>query len=76
MRIFVKSKRTTTTEDAEGETVEAHNAYQSYTREQILAALASLTGVIEQTPPMFSAVKVNLSITHHQFVHHFLIILN
>ena len=51
--------RSTTTEDAEGETVTAHNAYQSYTREEILAALATLTGEIEQTPPMFSAVKVN-----------------
>lgn len=51
--------RTTTTEDAEGETVEAHNAFQSYSRAQILAALATLTGEIEQTPPMFSAVKVN-----------------
>lgn len=51
--------RTTTTEDAEGETVEAHDQFQSYTRAQILQALASLTGEIEQTPPMFSAVKVN-----------------
>jgi tRNA pseudouridine55 synthase len=51
--------RTTTTEDAEGDTVEAHTAFKSYTRTQILEALASLTGEIEQTPPMFSAVKVN-----------------
>ena len=51
--------RTTTTEDAEGETVEANNDFKSYTRAQILAALATLTGEIEQTPPMFSAVKVN-----------------
>lgn len=51
--------RTTTTEDAEGETVEQNSTFKSFTRAQILAALASLTGEIEQTPPMFSAVKVN-----------------
>ena len=51
--------RTTTTEDAEGETVEENLSYKSFTRTQLLEALASLTGVITQTPPMFSAVKVN-----------------
>ena len=51
--------RTTTTEDAEGETVEADTSFKSYTRAKILQALESLTGEIEQTPPMFSAVKVN-----------------
>lgn len=51
--------RTTTTEDAEGETVEENTASKSVTRAQLLEALASLTGVITQTPPMFSAVKVN-----------------
>ncbi len=51
--------RTTTTEDAEGETVEQNNDFKSFTRAQILEALQSLTGEIEQTPPMFSAVKVN-----------------
>ncbi|MFF5993360.1 tRNA pseudouridine(55) synthase TruB [Lysinibacillus sp. KU-BSD001] len=51
--------RTTTTEDAEGETVEQHTAYKSFTRAQILQALQTLTGDIQQTPPMFSAVKVN-----------------
>lgn len=51
--------RTTTTEDAEGETVAQHTDNKSFTRAEILAALQSLTGVIEQTPPMFSAVKIN-----------------
>ncbi|OCS92367.1 tRNA pseudouridine(55) synthase TruB [Caryophanon latum] len=51
--------RTTTTEDAEGDTVEENTAPKSFTRAQIEDALASLTGVITQTPPMYSAVKVN-----------------
>lgn len=51
--------RTTTTEDAEGETVEQNLTFKSLDRAQILHALESLTGEIEQTPPMFSAVKVN-----------------
>lgn len=51
--------RTTTTEDAEGETVEEDLTMKNFSREQLLEVLASLTGVIEQTPPMFSAVKVN-----------------
>ncbi|MEK4424473.1 tRNA pseudouridine(55) synthase TruB [Solibacillus sp. FSL K6-1523] len=51
--------RTTTTEDAEGETVAQDETFKSWNRAQILQALESLTGEIEQTPPMFSAVKVN-----------------
>ena len=51
--------RTTTTEDAEGETVEENTSHKSFTRAQLLEALSTLTGVITQTPPMFSAVKVN-----------------
>lgn len=49
----------TTTEDAEGEVVEENATEKHITREQVLAVLKSLTGVISQTPPMFSAVKVN-----------------
>ncbi|MFJ8234316.1 tRNA pseudouridine(55) synthase TruB [Ureibacillus sp. NPDC094379] len=56
---IVSIGRTTTTEDAEGETVEQDDSHKSITREQLLQALASLTGEIEQTPPMYSAVKVN-----------------
>lgn len=51
--------RTTTTEDAEGETVEENTAMKKITRQQILAAFEQLTGTITQTPPMYSAVKVN-----------------
>ncbi|WP_342504057.1 tRNA pseudouridine(55) synthase TruB [Lysinibacillus sp. FSL L8-0126] len=51
--------RTTTTEDAEGETVAQDQTTKSFSREQLLGVLATLTGIIEQTPPMFSAVKVN-----------------
>lgn len=51
--------RATTTEDAEGETVEQNTTYKSFNRTEILAALKQLTGTITQTPPMYSAVKVN-----------------
>lgn len=51
--------RTTTTEDAEGETVTEDTTNKAFTRAKLLDVLASLTGVINQTPPMFSAVKVN-----------------
>ncbi|WP_107840997.1 tRNA pseudouridine(55) synthase TruB [Metasolibacillus meyeri] len=51
--------RSTTTEDAEGETVEENTTHKSFSRATILAALTQLTGTITQTPPMYSAVKVN-----------------
>ncbi|HWK23191.1 MAG TPA: tRNA pseudouridine(55) synthase TruB [Ureibacillus sp.] len=51
--------RATTTEDAEGEVVEENLTHKSISRTQLLEALTQLTGVIEQTPPMYSAVKVN-----------------
>jgi len=51
--------RATTTEDAEGEVVEENLTHKSISRMQLLEALTQLTGVIEQTPPMYSAVKVN-----------------
>ncbi|QKE73014.1 tRNA pseudouridine(55) synthase TruB [Arthrobacter citreus] len=49
----------TTTEDAHGEIVEQKNVDRVITREEILIVLNQLTGDIQQTPPMFSAVKVN-----------------
>ncbi|MBU8877877.1 tRNA pseudouridine(55) synthase TruB [Bacillus sp. FJAT-29790] len=49
----------TTTEDSSGEIVTEKKIEQSFSREQILAVLAKLTGEISQTPPMYSAVKVN-----------------
>ncbi|RIW36449.1 tRNA pseudouridine(55) synthase TruB [Bacillus salacetis] len=51
--------RSTTTEDAWGETVEETGVAESYTRKQISDMLATFKGEITQTPPMFSAVKVN-----------------
>lgn len=50
--------KSTTTEDSEGETVEENTSLKTISREQILHVLSELTGEIEQTPPMYSAVKV------------------
>lgn len=49
----------TTTEDASGEVVESKVVDRTIKREEILQVLESLTGQIVQTPPMYSAVKVN-----------------
>lgn len=49
----------TTTEDASGEVVETKYVDRVITRKEVEEALATLTGTIEQMPPMFSAVKVN-----------------
>lgn len=49
----------TETEDASGAVVETDGSDKKVTREQLLAVLQSLTGVITQIPPMYSAVKVN-----------------
>jgi tRNA pseudouridine55 synthase len=47
---------TTTTGDAEGEVLERRDA-DGITPEQIAAACATFTGEIDQTPPMYSALK-------------------
>ncbi|PFH89395.1 tRNA pseudouridine(55) synthase TruB [Bacillus sp. AFS088145] len=49
----------TTTEDAHGEIIEQKKVDRVITREEILNVLNQLTGDINQTPPMYSAVKVN-----------------
>jgi tRNA pseudouridine55 synthase len=49
----------TTTEDASGEEVERKAIDHSITRKQVEDVLHQLTGEISQTPPMYSAVKVN-----------------
>lgn len=49
----------TTTEDATGEVVKQEQIQRMITRKEILEVFAELTGEIVQTPPMFSAVKVN-----------------
>lgn len=49
----------TETEDAEGAVVEQDTGDKTITRKQLEGVLQSLTGDIEQIPPMYSAVKVN-----------------
>lgn len=49
----------TTTEDRSGEKVEEKKVAEIITRDRIEAILRELTGEITQTPPMYSAVKVN-----------------
>lgn len=51
--------RSTETEDAQGETVSLDSTHKEFSSEQILKVLDQLTGAITQTPPMYSAVKVN-----------------
>ncbi|RZJ10360.1 MAG: tRNA pseudouridine(55) synthase TruB [Rubrivivax sp.] len=46
----------TTTGDAEGEVLERRDA-DHIAREQVVAACAAFTGEIDQTPPMYSALK-------------------
>ncbi|PGV54095.1 tRNA pseudouridine(55) synthase TruB [Bacillus sp. AFS037270] len=48
----------TATEDASGEVVERKAVNRVIARNEILQVLQTLTGDIEQTPPMYSAVKV------------------
>ncbi|KIY20763.1 tRNA pseudouridine(55) synthase TruB [Mesobacillus subterraneus] len=50
---------TTTTEDASGEKVEEKTVDRLIARQEIEKILQSLVGEIQQTPPMYSAVKVN-----------------
>lgn len=49
----------TTTEDQTGDIVEEKRVEKPFSNEEILAVLNRLTGEIEQTPPMYSAVKIN-----------------
>ncbi len=49
----------TSTEDASGEKIEEAPGIKSFSRKEIEEVLASFKGTIEQTPPMYSAVKVN-----------------
>ena len=48
----------TDSEDSTGEVISEHDA-SHVTREQLLAAMASLTGEISQVPPMVSAIRKN-----------------
>ncbi|WP_392456288.1 tRNA pseudouridine(55) synthase TruB [Chryseomicrobium aureum] len=58
-RATVSLGASTTTEDASGEVVARAQGPVVITKEELLSALAELTGTITQTPPMYSAVKVN-----------------
>lgn len=49
----------TTTEDADGDVVKVDSSEKQFSIDQIKSVLQQLTGQITQTPPMFSAVKVN-----------------
>lgn len=49
--------QTTTTEDATGDIIETHEV--TVTKEQIEKVVASFIGPYIQTPPMYSAIKVN-----------------
>lgn len=49
----------TTTEDLDGDEVSRQTLSQPFTAAAIQAAAATLTGEIQQTPPMYSAVKVH-----------------
>jgi tRNA pseudouridine55 synthase len=49
----------TTTEDASGEVVETKKVDRVISKSEIIEVLDTFTGTIRQTPPMFSAVKVN-----------------
>ncbi len=49
----------TTTEDRSGDIVQMKKVNRAIDRSEILLVLSKLTGTITQTPPMFSAVKVN-----------------
>jgi tRNA pseudouridine55 synthase len=49
----------TTTEDASGEVVETKKVDRVISKSEIIEVLHTFTGTIRQTPPMFSAVKVN-----------------
>lgn len=49
----------TTTEDGDGEIVETSIPTESITAKMAEAALSQLLGTSQQTPPMYSAVKVN-----------------
>ncbi|WP_062231804.1 tRNA pseudouridine(55) synthase TruB [Fictibacillus sp. FJAT-27399] len=51
--------KATATEDAYGETVETKEVPGEISAEQVETVLQSFKGIIQQVPPMFSAVKVN-----------------
>ncbi len=57
-RVGVQLGETTATFDAEGEAVKSGDP-GGLTQQDVEAVLPAFTGVVQQTPPMYSAVKVN-----------------
>ncbi len=57
-RVEIRLGETTATFDAEGEVVKSGDA-SAVTLEAIESALPQFIGVVKQTPPMYSAIKVN-----------------
>jgi len=51
--------KSTTTEDADGELVTCQEVFPPFQITQIFQVLNEFTGKIMQTPPMFSAIKIN-----------------
>ncbi|RXT15159.1 tRNA pseudouridine(55) synthase TruB [Ammoniphilus sp. CFH 90114] len=51
--------RSTTTEDADGETVEERSVTTPLSEVEVKEVLKSFLGTIDQVPPMYSAIKVN-----------------
>ncbi|WP_449540052.1 tRNA pseudouridine(55) synthase TruB [Ferdinandcohnia sp. Marseille-Q9671] len=49
----------TTTEDSSGEKVNEKKVERPIVKDEVIKVLQSLTGEITQTPPMYSAIKVN-----------------
>ncbi|PPA72020.1 tRNA pseudouridine(55) synthase TruB [Jeotgalibacillus proteolyticus] len=49
----------TATEDASGEVISRKKVEENFTYEDLTTVLSSFEGQIKQTPPMYSAVKVN-----------------
>lgn len=56
-RFTIQFGKSTTTFDQEGDTVESNDIMP--TKEQLLKTINNFIGEIEQTPPIFSAIKVN-----------------
>ncbi|KIL47761.1 tRNA pseudouridine(55) synthase TruB [Jeotgalibacillus campisalis] len=58
-RAQVSLGTSTTTEDAHGEIVDSKKITHDLSKDKLKEVLNQLTGKIQQTPPMYSAVKVN-----------------
>ncbi len=60
MKQTVSIGRSTTTEDQTGDTLETKGVHSAdFNKDDIDRLLENFKGVIEQTPPMYSSVKVN-----------------